>query len=319
MVQKIISIMMVPLLFFYTLLPAAFGARNDQTFQISDLKNLRSLSDYINYVQDHGAPSFDTDTFIRTLAPTDMARKILHGQVLNRAEEAYLDVQLEEMISDFCTYLAENTGFDLERLLTHVPNMNGLAEFGAEVLHVNTTALRERLYEMRDEAFREGDKFKGNMLYLFGAYFSVIKKVDIVTVPASRNPDEVEVKAQVTYLDGYSQLLSSDIFINTVTGEASGRKNDGMAGLGFNCMIPEMVVYAIARAEGFDKMSDELFNGYAIKYANEYGLDSVKSLTDAVGFCNVQKRVLNEIVRQYVADNGVPTVPDLEAEDAKAE
>ena len=264
MVQKIISIMMVPLLFFYTLLPAAFGARNDQTFQISDLKNLRSLSDYINYVQDHGAPSFDTDTFIRTLAPTDMARKILHGQVLNRAEEAYLDVQLEEMISDFCTYLAENTGFDLERLLTHVPNMNGLAEFGAEVLHVNTTALRERLYEMRDEAFREGDKFKGNMLYLFGAYFSVIKKVDIVTVPASRNPDEVEVKAQVTYLDGYSQLLSSDIFINTVTGEASGRKNDGMAGLGFNCMIPEMVVYATVnswqRNLGFMLLYDILAN-----------------------------------------------------------
>ena len=30
MYQKIVSILLIPLLFFYTLMPAAFGARNDE-------------------------------------------------------------------------------------------------------------------------------------------------------------------------------------------------------------------------------------------------------------------------------------------------
>ena len=265
MVQKIVSILMVPVLFLYTLLPAAMGARNDQTFQISDLKNLHSLSDYINYVQEHGAPSFDTAAFIRNLTPADMARKILHGQVLNRAEEAYLDVQLEETLSDFCTYLADNTGFDLERLLTHVPNMNGLAEFGAEVLHVDTTAFRKRMYEMRDEANHNGEEFKANLLWLVGAYFSVIQKADIVAVPAPEVGDDV-VKVQVTvsYYDGYKEVMYPNIYINKRTGESFGKRDDGLMSFGFNCDITDMVVYATVNAwqrqYGFMLLYDILAN-----------------------------------------------------------
>ena len=58
MYQKIVSVLLIPILFFYTLMPAAFGAKtNKECFQISDLKNLHTLSDYINYVQERGAAS----------------------------------------------------------------------------------------------------------------------------------------------------------------------------------------------------------------------------------------------------------------------
>lgn len=63
MYQKIVSILLIPLLFLYTLMPAAFGAKNDKCFQLGDLKDLHSLSDYVNYIQERGAPSFDTDAF----------------------------------------------------------------------------------------------------------------------------------------------------------------------------------------------------------------------------------------------------------------
>lgn len=265
MFQKLVSILMIPILFMYTLLPAAFGARNDKVFQWSDLKNLHSLGDYIDYIQERGAPSFDTDTFLRNLAPADMVRKILHGQVLDREEEAYLDVKLDETLSSFCTYVAENTGFDLERLLTHVPNLNGPAEFGAEVLGVDTTALRGRIYALRDEAAREGDSFKENLLFLIGAYLSVIEKVEINAVESKRgNPDEVMVQVTVTYYDGYRHVMYPGMYINTVTGEASGNGESGMLGLGFNCQIPELVVYATIgawqRHLGFMLLYDILAN-----------------------------------------------------------
>ena len=265
MFQKLVSILMIPILFMYTLMPAAFGARNDKVFQWSDLKNLHSLSDYINYVQERGAPSFDTDTFLRRLAPADIVRKILHGQVLDREEEAYLDVKLDETLSEFCTYVAENTGFDLERLLTHVPNLNGPAEFGAEVLGVNTTELRGRIYALRDEAAREGDWFKENLLFLIGAYLSVIEKVEINAVPSKRDPEhEVMVQVTVTYYDGFRHVMYPGMYINTVTGEASGNGEGGMLGLGFNCKIPELVVYATVgawqRGLGFMLLYDILAN-----------------------------------------------------------
>ena len=71
-------------------------------------------------------------------------------------------------------------------------------------------------------------------------------------------------------------------------------------------VLQEMVVYAVSKNEGFDKMSDELFDRYALRYAEELGLDSVALLTDTVGYDAVQKRVLTEVVKQYIADNAKP-------------
>ena len=264
MFQKFISYLMVPVLFLASLLPAAFGAGNNKTFDMEDLKDLHTVSDYVNYIQERGAPSFDTESFLRTLAPTDLVRKILHGQILSRAEEAYLDAKLDETLSEFCGYIAQNTGFDLEMLITHLPNLNGPAEFGAKVLHVNTTALRERIYAMRDEADKEGDSFKANLLFLLGAYLSVIEKVAIRAVPSDRGEDIVMVEVTVTYYDGTKEVMYPGMYINTVTGEATGNGEGGMINLGFNCNIRDLVVYATVgswqRAFGFMLLYDILAN-----------------------------------------------------------
>lgn len=75
-------------------------------------------------------------------------------------------------------------------------------------------------------------------------------------------------------------------------------------------VLQEMVVYAVARNEGFDKMSDELFARYALPLAEEMGLSTVKELTDVVGYDEVQKRVLTQVVKEYIAENGRPILPE---------
>ena len=70
-------------------------------------------------------------------------------------------------------------------------------------------------------------------------------------------------------------------------------------------ILQEMLIYSVARAEGFDKMSDEMFDKFAMPYVKEYDLSSVDQLIEVVGFYNVQKKVLTDVVKQYIADNAV--------------
>lgn len=70
-------------------------------------------------------------------------------------------------------------------------------------------------------------------------------------------------------------------------------------------ILQEMLVYYVARAEGFDKMSDEMFEKFASPYVAEYGLSSVDQLVEVVGYNEVQKKVLTFVVKQYIADNAV--------------
>ncbi len=56
MFEKWISILLIPLLFLQTLVPAMFGNRNEHSMGDADFKTLHSLSEYVTYVDDHGAP-----------------------------------------------------------------------------------------------------------------------------------------------------------------------------------------------------------------------------------------------------------------------
>lgn len=73
-------------------------------------------------------------------------------------------------------------------------------------------------------------------------------------------------------------------------------------------ILQEMLIYSVARAEGFDKMSDEMFDKFAMPYVKEYDLSSVDQLIEVVGFYNVQKKVLTDVVKQYIADNAVAEI-----------
>ena len=73
MLNKIIAFLLAPLFFFQTLTPAFLGARNDKSFSDEDLRSLRSPTDYVNYVQTHGAPVLDTATLLRPAAAAGSA------------------------------------------------------------------------------------------------------------------------------------------------------------------------------------------------------------------------------------------------------
>ena len=263
MLEKWISILLVPFLFLQTMLPAFFGNRNEQSFSEADTANLHSLHDYVAYVEEHGAPSFSTDTFVKQAKPLADTMRALSGRPLYKPENRFLNTTIDDTLTEVCNYVARESGLDLVRLIGSVPDLNAPAEFGAEVLHVNTTELREMFFRLRDKAYDSNLTWVGYVLYLLGVYYSVIRAVNFYAIPAD-DPDEVEVMMDIVYDDGDGESMHPGIFINQKTGHVRGWTDKGLIDVGFDFNVKDVLIYgavhAWQRALGFDRLYDLLAN-----------------------------------------------------------
>lgn len=264
MLEKWISILLIPFLFLQTLFPAMLGNRNEQSMNSADLKNLHSLQDYVTYIDDHGAPAFSTDTFVKQGKPLADLLRALSGRPFPKDENRYLNVQLDDTMQDLCDYIAENSGLDIALLIGTIPNLNAPAEFAANTLHLDTTALREMFFSLRDKAYESNQTWLGYLLYLLGVYYSIIREVDIYAIPSKDNPDELQVMMDICYEDGDKAEMSPGLFINQKTGQVRGNTDKGLIDLGFNFSIRDLVIYGAVhcwqRALGFDRLYDLLAN-----------------------------------------------------------
>ncbi len=264
MFEKIVSLLLIPMLFFQTLVPAFCGNKNEVTFSEEDIAQLHSLHDYVEYVREKGAPAFSTATFVKETEPLREALRSLTGRPFANDDEAYLKVQMDETMTDLCKYISDNSGLDVALLFGTLPNLNKPAEIAVQVFDINTTELRTKFYELRDKAYDEGNDFYGHLLFLLGAYFSVISDVKMYTIPYGSNPDEVEVQLDVTYADGAMEQMRPGTVINTATGTVHGWHRNGMISLGFDCDVYDLLVYGTVdcwqRSLGFTVLYDILGN-----------------------------------------------------------
>ena len=264
MLEKWISILMIPLLFLQTMIPAMFGNRNEQSFSAADAAALHSLHDYVAYVEEHGAPAYATDVFVKQAKPLADTLRALSGRPFPAEEDRYLNTSIDDTLTEICSYVASQSGIDVVMLIKSLPNLNAPAEIGAKVLHVDTTALRKQIFRLRDKAYADGQDQLGYLIYLIGVYYSIVRKVDIYTVPYE-NPDEIEVIMEMTYDDGEKDVVHPGIIINQKTGYVRGWTDKGLVDVGFDFSINDVVVYgavhAWQRALGFDRLYDLLANG----------------------------------------------------------
>lgn len=263
MLEKWISVFLVPLLFFQTMIPALFGNRNNDSFSEADTANLHSLHDYVAYVEEHGAPSFSTEKFVKQAKPLADMLRTLSGRPFPKAEDRYLNTTIDDTLTEICNYVAAESGIDVVMLIGSIPNLNAPAEIGAKALHVNTATLRSVFFRLRDKAYANHQTYLGYCLYLLGVYYSIVRKVDIYTVPCE-NPDEIEVIMDLTYDDGGKDVIHPGIIINQKTGYVRGHSDKGLIDIGFDFSIQDVIIYgtvhAWQRALGFDRLYDLLAN-----------------------------------------------------------
>lgn len=156
-------------------------------------------------------------------------------------DKKVFDVTLDEQTQEVCEIIKDNSYLDVEKIVTNLPDVSDSARLIGKIFNINTVEFREQMYELRDKYYRENDYVKWFICYFIGAYVSVFEKCEISLVPKN---DEFEFLVVVYYGDGTTEEFNSGIFYNPETGLFHGNSDKGMANIGYEFNIKEMIVYA---------------------------------------------------------------------------
>ena len=282
MIEKIISVLLMPLIFLNTMLPFFLGNRNEQTIAEPIPTDLCSVSDYVEFVRENGAPSYSTAVFVQQVEPIYELLRMWSGRPFAKEEEKRLNAHIDETLSDLCRYIADNSGIDVELLISTLPNLNRPAEIANKVFRLDAAAMRKRVFRLRDLAYEQDEQLLGHLLYLYGVYWSIIDEVNIYTRPCSDDPEKLEVILEIVYADGERTYPQTGIFIDPKTGEVFGPENSGMVGLGFDVNVYDLIVYGTVncwqRSLGFDFLYDIMADSTGI-----YNLETRRFKFDYAG------------------------------------
>ena len=248
MVDKLTALLLSLLALVQTLFPAALGAKTEN-YDANALSDVQSVADYVDHVQTYGAPAMDTGTFLKMMTPLEMFRRLKNGKLLSEDEENFIDMTMDETLSEMCGYIAENTGLDIEDFMGHLPKKGSpLGDALSEAIPVDPASVREKMYGVGDKAREEGYTLLASAIYIFAMYFTAAEKLEVYSVPLADDPDVVQVLLDVTYRDGTKETVDPDIVVNTQTGHAYNIYGTGMAGSGFEIDIYDLTLYTIVRS-----------------------------------------------------------------------
>lgn len=235
--KRITSVVLAFVIAFSCLLPVAYAEDKEKS-----VSEVTSLSDYREYLKENGYPAITTEQYLKIAGAVTTVHRLLTGQIIKPKE--HFNVTVDALITEISDYALERTGFNLEEIMHRLPNISKPAELITKTFNIDTTALREEMFAIRDELNANGEDSTAAIYHFLGVYMSVIKLCEIYTVPVEGNPDLREILLRFTFEDGTQNVTHVGIYINTVTGECSNSDDTGMGGLGFNFNIAELTMYA---------------------------------------------------------------------------
>ncbi len=159
-------------------------------------------------------------------------------------QERVFDITLDAATQEICDRIKAESNLDIEKLVTNLPDLNNPIIFLNTVFHVDTAAFRNRMYEIRDEYSEQQNYAMSLLFYFVGAYFSGFEKCDITLEPCGEDkPGIYEFALNIVYASGEEKLMTG-AFYNAATGEFFGDDQRGIATVGFNFNINDMLIYA---------------------------------------------------------------------------
>lgn len=154
------------------------------------------------------------------------------------------DITLDAATVEICTQIKEHCGLDIERIVTNLPDVNEPARFVNRVFSLDADAFRETMNEIGNEYFAQKNIAMGFICCFLGAYLKGFEKCDITLEPTGSFPGEYEFMLNVLYVNGETERVRTGVFYDPQTGEFHGRDDQGMASVGYNFNLQEMLVYA---------------------------------------------------------------------------
>ena len=237
-IKRIIALIL-SLVIVFTANSSAIALSGDNEFSQPELK---SISEYKEYLMEEGYPVFTTENFYGIFNAFSTAFRFLTGAWI--FPEQKFNVEVNDFLIGVSEHIAINSGLDFVKILNNLPESNQFADIVTTTFQINTAEFRKQMYEKRDEYNDDGNTAMGAVYGLIGMYMSVISKCEIYAVQSESNPDIYETYIRLTYKDGGTEEFYPGLLINVVTGECSNVGTDGIVGSGFNMNLSEMLVYA---------------------------------------------------------------------------
>lgn len=221
--KKVLSALISVILVVLTVVPCSYANYN---------------SDYIGRTE---KASMSTADFIRGIERINNVIRSLTG--INLFPKSSIDMNFQNGVAlELCNYMRDNSGLDMIALCENFPLNTDNLEFFYSITNTDTAELRNVIHTARRKCDDTHRATLSTILYFFENYLSIIESIDVYTVPAG-DDGTVQVALTLTRLDGSTETMYADIFFSP-DGLAYGADGHGVLGLGFECSVYDLLIYA---------------------------------------------------------------------------
>ncbi len=235
--KHIISVVLAMIIAFSACVPV-YSAGEDST-------EIKSISEYKEMLWEEGYPAITTADFLAVCNTLLSMGNFLTGKGFTPGNT--FKVEFDDFVAGKCNDVYEACGLDVVALMGNIPNP-GIDKLLTNTFKVDTVALKNAIFELRDKYRAEGNETMVKLLFMLGSYVSVIENCVVMGVPTEDDPVVYEVVLELTYQDGTSDTMHPGIFINSETGRCTNKDGTGLVGTGFEVNLSDMVVYATINA-----------------------------------------------------------------------
>lgn len=203
-----------------------------------------NFTEYRQLLEDGGYPAMSTKHFMTIVKVFNTVFRFFTGRGF--IEQEHFNFTADEMLTEICNHMAEETGLDLLMMLSRLPESNQLSVFVNETLKIDTTALRKAFNDKRNEFDAQGNPTAAMLMYFLSVYFGTIDNCEAYCVPIEEEMGEgyYEIYLRLTLRDGTQEIVGTSVVIDTVNNLVTGKDGKGILAIGFNFSYSELLLYA---------------------------------------------------------------------------
>lgn len=224
MIKKLISLLLAVIIIFSAVVPVNAYTLNSVQYLVTD--EIKAV------------------TTVQVLRALNIIKRTINVFIGRSPDyESNMTVELKEgMALELCTYIRDNSGLDIEALCESFSLDTTSLEKFYTLTSADTTAIRDSLHTLRQKSDEDGNGVLSMVIYFLENYLTVMKKIDIYTVPVE-DDGTTQVGILITRMDGTTEDIPIDIYFSP-EGVAYGKDGNGILGLGFECSVYDLVIYA---------------------------------------------------------------------------
>lgn len=217
-----------------------------------------------------------------------MINKILGVPIFS---EENFNLMLDETMSQFSADILMNSGVDFSEVYNNFPKLNCLPELISQSQKIDISLLRKLLNFRADRLSNNGKIAESFLIRWVSAWLNVIDECEFACVPIEGQDGAYRIVANITYRDGSTDVLYSDLMLDTEN-QMLTSLDGGPAVIGYYLDINQAMTYTAVhtwqRLFGFSLVYDIFI--YLNRWFMDYTTERIKFIYDDMEWmCQIWK------------------------------